>query len=184
MRIIDILGAEHRLIEQFLEALSRAVQKMERDERISTPFFSETLVFGRTFVDKFHHFKEEHLMFEQLAHKKNGDIDAHVVALRQQHDRGRSHLAEIQGSIDGYTQGQLMATTVILENLAAYISMLRYHIHREDTVFYPLALGSFSDEEQRALLEQFKEEDAKVGRTAFENSRIVVARLNSLLGYS
>ena len=181
MRIIEILGAEHQLILQFLDALTQAVQKMERDERIPVVFISEALEFARTFVDGFHHFKEEHLMFEQLAEKKNGEIDTHIKALRLQHYRGRSHLAEVHHFAASYSRGQRKASSVILENITEYTAIVRQHIQTEDAVFYPLALEAFTDEEQGDLLALFKQEDQKVGDTAFENSRMAIVRMTSRL---
>ena len=67
MDALEILRGEHALIRQYLDNLSFAAEKIERGERPPKEFFEKTVEFARTFVDKHHYFKEEHLMFTWLA---------------------------------------------------------------------------------------------------------------------
>jgi hemerythrin-like domain-containing protein len=181
MKPTDVLTEEHALIRQALDSFSLAVERLEQGERPPKEFFEKAVAFTRIFSDKFHHFKEEYLLFGRLAQKKNGAIDAQIDALRYQHDRGRDLIAEVSHAIDGYSQGKEANMLVLLENLAAYISMLRHHIHREDHVFYPMADAALSEAEQQELLQEFNKEEAKLNAPVFEDSRKLVMEMGSLL---
>ena len=73
---IETLSNEHGLIRQYLDVLSMAAEKIENSKRPSDAFFEKAVDLSRTFADGFHHFKEEHVLFVQLAQKKRGEVDA------------------------------------------------------------------------------------------------------------
>lgn len=181
MEALDILRNEHGLIRQFLDSLHLAAERMEEGARPPKEFFEKAIEFARGFTDKFHHFKEEYVMFAQLAQKRRGAIDAQIDALRYQQERGRNYIAEIGNALDGYGRGRDVQATTVLENLAAYISLLRHHIHREDHVFYPMVAREFSEGELRSLLDLFRQEEAKAGGQAVENSRTLLEEMSALL---
>ena len=181
MDAIEILVNEHGLIRQFVDNLSMAAEKLETGEQPPRQFFEKALEFGRNFTDRFHHFKEEYVMFAQLAQKKRGVLDGQIDSLRHQHERGRNFITEISNSLDGYARGNEIHTTSLLENLAAYISLLRHHIHREDHIFYPMVKEEFSENEGQDLLRLFEKEDQKAGGKTFENSQKLVHEMAALL---
>ena len=90
MEALDILIDEHVLIREFLYSLNLCLEKMERGDRPPKEFFQKAIEFARNFTDKYHHFKEEHILFNHLAMKKKGGIDAQVDSLKFQHERGRA----------------------------------------------------------------------------------------------
>ena len=80
-----------------------------------------------------------------------------------------------------YDQGEDARTTILLENLAAYTSVLRNHIHKEDHSFYPLVDKEFSEAEQQSLLKEFHKEESKAGGQIFEESQKLVMEMGALL---
>lgn len=178
---IQILINEHALIRQFLDNLVFAVDKLETGERLAVEFFEKALQFARNFADKFHHLKEEHLMFAQLAQKKGGVLDGPIEALRHQHERGRDFITEIHNALDGYARGDEVHTTNLVENSAAYIHLLRHHLHKEDYSFFPLVRDAFGEKELGALSELFAREEEKFGEKFFENSQELVLEMAKLL---
>ncbi len=185
MRPLEILSNEHGLIRQFLDNLALAVEKLEDDQRPPTEFFEKATQFARTFADTFHHIKEEHVMFVRLAQKKGGAIDAHIEALRHQHERARNYTAKINEALPGYDAGQPFQITQVLESAAAYVSLLRNHIHKEDHVFFPMVLDVLSEEEDDQLAAEFEKARAKAreqtGEDAFEGAHKLVVDMGSLL---
>jgi len=182
MKATEILTREHALIQQALKSLSRAQKKIEENQQLPKDFFEKALVFLREFADQFHHFKEEYLMFGLLALKKDGAFDGPIGSLRFQHERCRSCLDEISNSLDGYADRDDIATTRLLENLAAYISLLRRHIYEEDHIFFKMAEEELSKEEEDILSVQFKKEDQKMGaQTFYEQNRKLLDEMEALL---
>jgi len=177
-----ILVKEHDLILQMLKQLSIARDKLEQNEKLPQLFFEKTVLFSRNFADRFHHFKEEFLMFGLLADKKNGTLDAEIGALRYQHDRCRNCITEIERALDGYLRDDEIAATTLIENVSAYISMLRRHIYLEDRIFFPMVDKLMTDDEQKMLIEQFIIEEERIGaKEGFEPSRQLLSEITSML---
>jgi hemerythrin-like domain-containing protein len=181
MEALDILIDEHGIIRQFLENLVFSLKKMEQGERPPKKFFEKAVSFARDFTDKYHHFKEEHILFNRLAMKKKGKIDAEVESLKYQHERGRALIGEVAKALEGYDQGREAQTLILLESLAAYISLLRQHIHKEDHVFYPMVEKEFPWDEYRGLLEVFQQEGRKMGEKFVEKSKRDLYEMGGLL---
>lgn len=181
MEPIKILVDEHSLIRKGLECLSLAIEKIENEEHVPVLFFHKWLEFYRNYILNYHHFKEEHVMFKELAQKKEGNIDGQIEALRYQHERGRNFINEISDSLKGYEKKDEIDVTTLLESLAAYISLLRHHIHREEHVFYPLVEKIFSDGEKEGLIKQFNSEDEKVGLENILKYKNIVVEMGELI---
>jgi len=174
---LETLSNEHGLIRQFLDNLSMAADHIENGRRPSVAFFEKSV------ADSYHHFKEEHVLFVRLAQKRQGEIDAQLDALRQQHERGRELVTGISTSLEGYAAHDDMKTADLLQNMAAYASLLRLHIHTEDHVFYPMARKSMSDEEVELLSQEFAKQREKHGGDAFERYHKLVVDLGSILAH-
>ncbi len=181
MNPIEILANEHGLIRQALHQFHLARRGLEEGENPPVQFFDKAVEFARTFVDKRHHFKEEYLMFGKLAAKQHSELDGEVEALRNQHDHGRRYVSEMANALDGYARGKDAQVTIMLENLAAYTTMLRHHIQREDRVFYPMVEETLSQEEMDDLAELYANEDEKAGDAALERAQELVAEMTMLL---
>ena len=181
MEPIQMLLEEHQVIRKALENLSLAMDMIENDEDVPLGFFEKWREFYRSFILNFHHFKEEHVMFRELAQKREGSLDAQIEALRYQHERGRNFMNEVNRSIRGYEKRDPLDTTALLENLAAYVSLLRYHIHREEYIFYPMVSKTFSEAELKGLAEAFQTEDEKTQFKTSEEYRGLVEEMGQIL---
>ncbi len=181
MRPLDELRNEHGLIRQFLDNLDLAVEKMASDELPPREFFDKALQFSNVFADAFHHIKEEHVMFVRLAQKNNGELDGHIDALRHQHERARDHLSALYGALDGYEAKRPIQIGQVLESVAAYVAVLRNHIHKEDHIFYPLVAKAMSEEEEQQLHEEFEKSRNKAGTDVFEVNHKLVVDMGSML---
>ncbi|MEW5908877.1 MAG: hemerythrin domain-containing protein, partial [Thermodesulfobacteriota bacterium] len=99
MKPTEILIHEHRQILQALEIFEKAVQELERGEYPEPSLIGTGAEFFRLYADRFHHFKEEYLMFGILAQKKEGSFDFEIGMLRFQHERCRHHLEIIHNAL-------------------------------------------------------------------------------------
>lgn len=158
MKATRVLTLEHGLILKQLENLSAARRSLERGQRPLPAFFEKAVLFAREYADRFHHFKEEFLMFGLLAQKQAGRLDTEIGALRHQHERCRQAMAAIERALPGYGAGDEIAATVMVVEVAAYTALLRRHIRLEDDVFFPMAEKELSEEDDRYLMEHFAEE--------------------------
>lgn len=178
---IETLSNEHGLIRQYLDVLSMAAEKIENGQRPSDAFFEKAVDFSRTFADGFHHFKEEHVLFVQLAQKKRGEVDAQLDALRYEHERGRSLVAGMEAALPGYAAKDPIKTGELLENIAAYAALLRHHIHVEDHIFYPMAKKTLTESEFAALAPEFEKQKERHGSDTFERCHKMVVDMGSII---
>jgi len=178
---IDTLRNEHGLIRRFIDTLAVAVEWLEEDRNPPPEFFAKSVQFASGFADTFHHRKEELIMFLQLAQKKNGAIDGQIEALRYQHDQGRGFISRIRESLEAYSAGDPLAAAVVRESGAAYVSLLRHHIHTEDHIFFPLARDEMTEEELEALTIEFDKEGERHGARTFERNHKIVVDLKAML---
>jgi hemerythrin-like domain-containing protein len=120
-------------------------------------------------------------MFVRLAQRKGGELDGEIEALRHQHEGARNYINTIASSIDGYAEGKPIPTSRLLENTAAYIALLRNHIHKEDHVFFPLVDELLTEEEHAELTLEFERAAGKAGEEAFEKHHKLVVDMGSML---
>ncbi len=178
---LETLGNEHGLIRHYLENLALGARAIEDGQRPSRAFFDKVVEFARTFTDGYHHFKEEHVLFVQLAQKRGGEVDAGLDVLRYEHERGRELVATIAGALDGYAAGDPRQTTALLESCAAYGSLVRHHIHTEDHVFYPMVRAELAAGELADIGEHFEKEREQHGGAAFEQAHKLVVDMGSIM---
>jgi hemerythrin-like domain-containing protein len=183
MNPIEVISNEHGLIRQFCDNLDMACDKIALGNRPSCAFFEKAIEVARKFNDGYHHFKEEHVLFVQLAQKKHGEIDAQLDALRNQHERSRELVTAMESSLPGYEAQDENQTGRLVDAARGYSELLRKHIHREDHVFLPLAQGMLSAAELDGIKAEFDRQREKQGGDAFERYHKEIVDLGSILSH-
>jgi hemerythrin-like domain-containing protein len=121
---LDALRAEHRVIERALNAL-------ELLGPTPNPARLAALVdFFRTYADRWHHGREEDLLFATLAEEVPAPLMESMVDLLEEHEQGRRLVAELADQPAPERRAEL---------ITAYCAMLRAHIRREDGVLFVVA---------------------------------------------
>ncbi|MDT8377957.1 MAG: hemerythrin domain-containing protein, partial [Desulfotignum sp.] len=171
------------LIKQVLDLLDESRQALETGIPVPMVFFEKAGIFCSEFADRFHHFKEEFLLFGLLSYKKQGELDTAMGVLRYQHDRCKQSVVRIKTALPRYEENDEMAVTRILENLSVYVSLLHRHIGMEDRIFFPMAEKALSSEEADSLSHQFEHQAQRFGPPAVfhDKHQALAAELKTLL---
>ena len=120
-RLID----EHVWIKRVLACIPDVVSDMRAREEMDCELLRATLEFIRGYADRFHHIKEEDILFDYT------DRDAEIVqVILRDHERARGFVRAAAEAIDC---GDLDA---LASNLASYRDLLTEHIDKEDDVLY------------------------------------------------
>jgi len=82
--------------------------------------------FIRSYADRFHHAKEEDILFACF----DPGLDI-LKAMHEDHDRGRAH---VRGVVEALEQGDREG---VAAHLAGYAGVLSEHIKKEDEILYP-----------------------------------------------
>jgi hemerythrin-like domain-containing protein len=164
MRATDSLDQDHRIIEVVLPALERLGQQAAGSRLADREAVEMALAFLRTFVDAYHHGKEELHLFKAMERRGVHRDVGLVFHLLEEHGRGRKHVRSLLASSAGAIQGDPEAAKEFADNAAAYVKLLRHHIREENAELWPLASRVLSDDDDSRLMEGYAEvEHATLG---------------------
>jgi len=117
---------EHTHILAVIATLPSLVAALRRDLPGTRPQAEEALDFIRNYADRYHHAKEEDILFGYF------DPESEILkVMLQDHDEGRSHVRAAGAALE---TGDL---DLAEGHLLAYGELLRGHIQRENEILYP-----------------------------------------------
>jgi len=179
MTALDKLKDDHKLVRRYLDNLLLAHDFLVEQQTVPVTVFEKTLEFSKKFMNKYHHYREEYVLFLKLAEKKGGEIDPQIISLRDQHERSRNLVSQIKESLSGYKKGDEVATSRLTENVGYYVSLERQHVNRENHVFYPMAEKAFSAEEMKEFDAEFQKIDDKQGSDSYKKAVLLVESIEA-----
>lgn len=148
-RLVD----EHVVIMKWLELLPGVLEKIDIGSKEDRQWISDSLDFIRLYADKFHHAKEEDILFEYA--EKNLDI---IKVILQDHETARGHVEAISEAMTG-NDGE-----AVVRHLSAYGDLLREHIKKEDEILYPWIDRNLSTRQVGELFAKFDEVEARMDK--------------------
>lgn len=147
----EVLSAEHKFILKVIGALERECDALEKGKAVDAAFFKQAIDFIRNYADKFHHAKEEDVLFKELG---KDDVDLPCNPVQQmliEHQAGRDY---VKGLEAGLLEGDKKK---VARNARGYALLLREHISKEDGILYEMAKYSLKPQVQEAMLARFNE---------------------------
>lgn len=153
-----ILSEEHKNILSVIDSVLKKCDEIKAGREIDKEFFIRAVDFIKNYADKFHHSKEEDILFVEL--NKDGVLE-HCNPIDQmlyEHNLGRSFVSGLNNAMLKSDKGE------IIKNARGYGELLREHIFKEDNILYPMADTALSEEAQTLISEKF----AKVSELKFE----------------
>ncbi len=154
---------EHTHIKRFLALIPDLVQALHRDPDATLPLLARGLDFIRNYADRYHHAKEEDILFGFF---DKADI---LEVMLQDHVQGRAH---VQAMAEGIATRHLAA---IETHLRAYGELLNGHIQREDTILYPWMDRTLTTRQVGELFARCMEVEARFGGQPAEYEAFVAA---------
>lgn len=161
--ITQRLKDEHRLILRMLALLERNARRTEEGTFKNYQFYLDGVDFIRNYADRFHHAKEEDILFEALVTNGMPRANSPVAAMLMEHDLGRAFVKGMEEAATRALNGEAGQEEAIVANARGYLELLRDHIAKEDDILYPLA--------ERVLPEEMRENILAGYRTAEEKSK-------------
>jgi hemerythrin-like domain-containing protein len=152
---LELLMAEHRVIESVLDALERAAQALEGGKAVPAAFFIDAADFIRGYADEAHHRKEEGVLFKVMARYGFPEDQEPVSMMLAEHDEARQLTRRLHEAALGLQAGDAAAGEVVARLALAYASLLREHIEKEDHILYEMAQHAIPPAELDAMAEEF-----------------------------
>jgi hemerythrin-like domain-containing protein len=148
--ITKALVDEHRLILRMITLLEQKAPRTAAGDYSNWQFYLDGVDFIRKYADRFHHAKEEDVLFAALVKNGMPRENSPVAAMLMEHDQGRTYVRGMEAAVREALGGIPGSERAIAENALAYAALLRDHISKEDDILYPLA--------ERVIPEAMREE--------------------------
>jgi hemerythrin-like domain-containing protein len=151
----DILKHEHKILIMILEAAEQEARGLQAGRSADREKIGRMVEFFRHFVDRCHHVKEERHLFPKMKERSPVATTGPIELLLEEHREGRrlvSAIADGQAAID---TGDSHAAARLLEDLVAYVDLMRAHTDKEDNILFPLADRILRPADQEALATAF-----------------------------
>jgi hemerythrin-like domain-containing protein len=156
MNPIEKLKAEHQNILKGIELLENGALALENGENVPPEFFRMAIDFIRNYADKYHHAKEEDILFVRLGEVGFSPEMGPVAVMLYEHDQGRAYVSGLETANEIYAGGDRAAVGDIVKNAVAYANLLRQHINKEDLILYPMAESALGEAGIQQMTPEFE----------------------------
>lgn len=166
----DILSEEHQHILKIIEALNKKCQTLSNSQEIDKAFFTQVIDFIRNYADRFHHAKEEDILFKELC---KDSVQMHCDPTQQmlyEHELGRNFVKDLERAVEENN------TAKVIENAQAYCQLLKEHIDKEDNILYPMADQALNQQIQESILEKFKQAEEQKFKSGTKEKYLSLAQ--------
>jgi hemerythrin-like domain-containing protein len=143
---------EHVLIKRWVALIPEVVKILDVESEEGRQLILNGVDFIRSYADKYHHAKEEEILFEYF--DKNLDI---LQVIYEDHRQARRHVQAILEALGRRDRES------IGEHLSAYGELLAEHIKKEDEILYPWMERNLSMTQIGELFSRFNKADQQAG---------------------
>lgn len=148
MTALELLMAEHRVIERVLDALEAGTAMPAR-------FYLDAADFIRGYADQAHHRKEEGVLFKAMARYGFPEDQGPVGMMLAEHEDARQITRALEEAARRLEAGERAAEEEAVRHAQAYATLLRQHIEKEDNILYMMAEHAIPPDELDAMAEEF-----------------------------
>ena len=159
--VTQVMSDEHQLILRMITLVEKNTALMEKGRFSDWTFFLDAVDFIRNYADRFHHAKEEDVLFIELIRNGMPEKNSPIEAMHMEHDQGRAYVRGIEAAAQRALKGEAGQVPIIAENAKGYAELLRGHIDKEDTILYPLAERVLPEAVRSGMLNAYEQAEAK-----------------------
>ena len=151
---------EHVLIKRWLALIPAVAKNLDVESEDGRRLILDGIDMIRSYADKFHHAKEEDILFKYF--DENSDI---LKVMHEDHTLARSLVKEMLDALEKKDRQALG------KSLMAYRELLTEHIRKEDEILYPWMDSQLSTHQVGELFSKFGEANQQLGVPAdkYEN---------------
>lgn len=177
MKATEVLMEEHDVILRVLIAMEEAVEAAPGGQ-VRPDFFLDAADFIKGFADGCHHAKEEGVLFPSMETSGVPARGGPIGVMLADHENARMFTRSMRDAAQQWQAGDVAAKARVLSNAAAYINLLRAHIHKENTILFPMADRAVPAEKQAAIWQDFERvEHEETGEGVHEKYLALAAKL-------
>jgi hemerythrin-like domain-containing protein len=175
----DALREEHGAIMKMLAALRRFITRVVDLEEWETKDLEALIEFFEIYVDRYHHAKEEQVLFPALSRSRTVGIDSLINSLMEDHRQARTSMEQIKSNAVTLRSCSEADRYEFRERANQYVDLVRKHIRKENSELLPLIEARLSETERLQMAGQFHDvEKATLGSCGLEVFLVSVQSLS------
>lgn len=155
--ITQVMVAEHTLILRMIALVEQNTALLEQGSLRDWQFFLDAVDFIRNYADRFHHAKEEDVLFKALVKNGMPAKQSPIEAMQIEHEQGRAHVRALEMAARQALAGNAGQAVLIVAHAKGYAQLLRSHIDKEDQILYPLAERILPQEVRAEMLAAYRQ---------------------------
>lgn len=159
--VTQVMVDEHKLILRMIALIEKNTELLEQGKFRNWHFYLDAVDFIRNYADRFHHAKEEDVLFVELINNGMPEKQSPIEAMHMEHDQGRAHVRAIEEAAEKALHDATGQAVIIAEHAKGYAALLRGHIEKEDDILYPLAERVLPEEVRARMLEAYAQAESK-----------------------
>lgn len=166
MDALITLSQEHRIIEEVLLALDAWTEGVLRAAADDREELARFVSFFRYFADGCHHGKEEKIVFALMANEGLPSDRGPIAVMLAEHERGRSLIGVLDDLARRKNRWDAKDRELLAGTVRSYRYLLTQHIHKEDTILFPMIGCRASAETQAEIarrVERFEADKTGIG---------------------
>ena len=157
---------EHILIKRWVALIPEFVESLDVESEEGRQLILAAVDFIRSYADKYHHAKEEEILFKYF--DEESDI---LRTMHADHEKARSHVRAVLEALETKDRD------AIAQHLIAYGELLAAHILKEDEILYRWMDRNLSVTQVGELFSKFAEVDEKMDKDVISRCTEFVATL-------
>lgn len=161
-RSMKVLFDEHEIIANAIDTARQARSLIGKEDAAYEKLIHQLIGFFRNYADKYHHFKEEEILFPEMAKRNDLLADGVIKEMFENHEDFREMIRNIEKALNEkkYSEAQ--------QQLEKYTEALLDHIAVENDEVFQTAESIFSEEELEKIFFRFEDCDRDLGNAKKE----------------
>ena len=156
-KTLDIIRDEHRSIAAILHGMEYLVDRIRvRKARIDPRVFRAMIYYLDTFSERMHHPKEDRFLFNAMR-SRGAEAAAAVGDLEREHALGGDALKRLEQCLVRYEEGGDGEFPGFADAVAKFVRGYRDHMHKEESIVFPMAERLLSAQDWQAIDRAFAE---------------------------
>jgi len=156
-KALEVLYSEHEIIKSVINYREKLTALSKSDSVKYKNIITGLIGFFRNYADKFHHYKEEKLLFPLMCKKNEILKDSIIEEMLDNHQNFRKLVKSIESAVES---GNYEESSRLLNQ---YTEMLLDHIAVEDDELFQMAETLFEEGEMEKMYYDFQDIDRELG---------------------
>jgi hemerythrin-like domain-containing protein len=180
MNAIEILVKEHDSILQMIN-ITQSILNEKDASTINLNHVEEIIDFVKNFADKYHHLKEEDVLFVEMEKHGMPREGGPIGVMLNEHDEGRKYIKNATQAVEKFKSGDTLSYDQIKDNLLNYCTLLTNHIYKENNILYPMAERLLPTDVKSEMTNNFEKANASTINNEYHDKYLkMVEELSTL----